>query len=76
MVEIRTDDDGKITGVADKWNGEIPEGAFTKVCLFITFMVCGLVVWCSVFTGVTGMKTCSDFWSWNVLTVCDRLFVT
>jgi hypothetical protein len=30
VVKIHTDDSGKIKLVEDRWNGEIPEGAFSK----------------------------------------------
>ena len=31
VVKIFTDGEGKIIEVQDRWNGNIPEGAFTKV---------------------------------------------
>jgi hypothetical protein len=38
VVKIYTDESGeRITQVEDRWNGEIPEGAFAKVSLFDLF---------------------------------------
>jgi hypothetical protein len=51
VIKIYTDESGeRITQVEDRWNGDIPEGAFAKVSLldllnpFWWIYVCGIVV--------------------------------
>lgn len=36
VVKIFTNAEGKITEVQDRWNGNLPEGAFAKVSLCLS----------------------------------------
>jgi hypothetical protein len=45
VVQIFHNGEGKITEVQDKWNGELPDGAITKVSVFLNiYFQSGVVV--------------------------------
>jgi hypothetical protein len=58
VVKIHTNDNGeRITGVEDRWNGNIPEGAFAKVGLAQILNP----FWCLRSVGIV------SFWIWSLV---------